>query len=587
MTRININATDLSVLVIGRLEAKYSADGSRILRYYIDFRHKGLNIHKSLSAPEIYILQNKVDALIAAWEKKYSEHQRRTAAYEGFAAGKGLADQISADANVRLTNLSNTLSHTLGIDDRINFESLKDKKPFYKSRFVTSRPTQPKLPGRPEYHAPEIRLRDKLFGRASDIQMRAEQAFRERTIAWEESCRQKQLAFEQASQQWEAEKIKFETSQAAEEQRYKATQERKNAEIDQFVQSLRSGDASTIMEYATLVLEKSDYKELFEKSFDLDYQSDTKTLLIDYELPSPDNMPIIKSARYIKATGDVKETYLPEKTQRSNYDSLCYQICLRTIHEIFESDGYGNIEKVLFNGTATYVNKSTGQDIAACIMSILVARDEFEAIDLSRVDPKSCFKTLKGVSASSLSALAPIPPIIKMNRDDKRFVEAKNTIDGIDDATNLASMDWEDFEHLVRGLFEKEFASRGGDVHITRASSDGGIDAVAFDPDPITGGKIVIQAKRYTRTVGVSAVRDLYGAMQHENASRGILVTTADYGPDAYKFASGKPMTLLTGANLLHLLSKHGYHAKIDILEARREIERHSSQVSGGPSSRA
>ena len=30
-------------------------------------------------------------------------------------------------------------------------------------------------------------------------------------------------------------------------------------------------------------------------------------------------------------------------------------------------------------------------------------------------------------------------------------------------------------------------------------------------PDPITGGKIVIQAKRYTRTVGVNAVRDLFG----------------------------------------------------------------------------
>src|SRR3546814_6159161 len=115
----------------------------------------------------------------------------------------------------------------------------------------------------------------------------------------------------------------------------------------------------------------------------------------------------------------------------------------------------------------------------------------------------------------------------------------------------LASMDWGDFEHLVRELFEKEFATRGGEVKITQASADGGVDAVAFDPDPITGGKIVIQAKRYTRTVGVSAVRDLYGTIQHESASRGILITTADYGPVAYQFASGKPIPLFTGANLL------------------------------------
>lgn len=43
------------------------------------------------------------------------------------------------------------------------------------------------------------------------------------------------------------------------------------------------------------------------------------------------------------------------------------------------------------------------------------------------------------------------------------------------------------------------------------ASRDGGVDCVAFDPRPIFGGKVVIQAKRYKGTVGVSAVRDLFG----------------------------------------------------------------------------
>lgn len=106
-------------------------------------------------------------------------------------------------------------------------------------------------------------------------------------------------------------------------------------------------------------------------------------------------------------------------------------------------------------------------------------------------------------------------------------------------------------------------------MKVTRSSSDGGVDAIAFDPDPISGGKIVIQAKRYTRTVTVSAVRDLFGTVMNEGASKGILVTTADYGPDAYQFATGKPLTLLNGANLLHLMEKHGYNARIDIREAR------------------
>jgi restriction system protein len=51
--------------------------------------------------------------------------------------------------------------------------------------------------------------------------------------------------------------------------------------------------------------------------------------------------------------------------------------------------------------------------------------------------------------------------------------------------------------------------TNGGEVKATQVSRDGGVDAVAFDPDLLREGKVVIQAKRYTNTVGVLAVRDL------------------------------------------------------------------------------
>lgn len=135
---------------------------------------------------------------------------------------------------------------------------------------------------------------------------------------------------------------------------------------------------------------------------------------------------------------------------------------------------------------------------------------------------------------------------------------------------NLAAMDWEDFEHLCRELFERAFASTGAEVKITQASRDQGVDAIIFDPDPLRGGKIIIQAKRYTNLVDVSAVRDLYGAVINEGAIKGILVTTSSYGPDSYSFAKDKPLTLLAGRELLGLLEQHGYKFRIDLAEARR-----------------
>src|SRR5574337_2119353 len=108
----------------------------------------------------------------------------------------------------------------------------------------------------------------------------------------------------------------------------------------------------------------------------------------------------------------------------------------------------------------------------------------------------------------------------------------------------------------------------GLETRQTQASRDGGVDCVAFDPRPIFGGKVVIQTKRYRNTVGVSAVRDLFGTMQNEGASKGILVTTSGYGAASFEFAKGKPIELLSGSNLLYLLSEHaGIEAKIEPLE--------------------
>ena len=202
-------------------------------------------------------------------------------------------------------------------------------------------------------------------------------------------------------------------------------------------------------------------------------------------------------------------------------------------------------------------------------------------INLAQVDPKACFRKLKGISAAKLTGLSAVRPILEISREDKRFIAARPVVDAIDSSTNLAAMDWEDFEQLIRDVFEKEFSADGGEVKITRASRDHGVDAVAFDPDPIRGGKIVIQAKRYTDTVSVSAVRDLYGTILNEGANKGILVTTADYGPDAYDFAKGKPITLLNGSELLYLLQKHGHKARIDLGEARLLIADKERNKSG------
>src|SRR5580658_9590404 len=106
---------------------------------------------------------------------------------------------------------------------------------------------------------------------------------------------------------------------------------------------------------------------------------------------------------------------------------------------------------------------------------------------------------------------------------DERFIADVNVIGEIDHRRNLMELTPSQFEALISNLFQH----MGLDTKLTRASRDGGVDCVAYDSRPVLGGKVVIQAKRYKNTVGVSAVRDLFGTLHNEGASKGILVTTS------------------------------------------------------------
>lgn len=565
MTHVTIHSTNLENIAVGSLQTKWSARGDRILRYYIDVRHKKLNLHKEVSAPEIFILQSKLDALIASWDEKYEIYLKR----QSLLSGQAAADELTTEATLRLESLSRILAHTTHVDDRVDWESLKDHSTYeYPKDFPEPKPSSTPA-SQPKYVEPKVGFFQLILGKKAGILAEAEANHAEAMQQWKDAEDRRKVAMAHAVAQWEQRRKAFWDGHKAQEDTFKSEQAASHALVDQLAAEVASGEEEAVIEHASLVLERSDYDGLFEKSYLLQYDRVRKLMKLAYDLPSIDVLPSTKAVKFVKATGELKESFISDRDRKANFESVAYQVCLRTIHELFEADEAGNIDAILFNGFVEFVDPASGQQKRSCLMSLLVDRESFCAIDVARVDPKACFKSLKGISAASLASLAPIAPVMELDTEDCRFIEAREVGAALDQGTNLAAISWEDFEHLVREVFEKEFAARGGEVKVTQSSSDGGVDAIAFDPDPITGGKIVIQAKRYTRTVGVSAVRDLYGTIMNEGASRGILVSTADYGPDAYKFASGKPITLMNGANLLHMLERHGFQANIDLAAAR------------------
>ena len=568
-------------------------------KYIAEITHRGLNDYKIISSDDSGVLRNKVKAHVAKLEEKWDKIVQKENIVRSKEELQKESEILTKEAIKALKEIDEILLFTLEIDDAINWEQLKDKTKFStqspekelnKLLSAVPKPSEPssfELPKKPEIinFQPKFSLWDNIFKSKKEAKIEQGNNLFEQAIKdWEVKCRQtnednqnlkNEFQKEVSNYEKQIEKIKQKNIEdikkwEKEKAEFISNQEKTNAKVDSMKEMYLKLDPSSVIEYCDLVLNNSIYPESFPKSYEIDYNPESKILIVEYSLPSIEQLPTLNEVKVIK--GELKEYHISDAQILKMFDATMYNITLRTIHELFEADVANAIDAISFNGWVNAINKATGKRENNCILSIQVKKAEFIEINLSQVEPKTCFKKLKGVGSSKLSGLTAIQPILQISKTDKRFTNHYEVADSLDNSTNLASMDWEDFEHLIREVFGKEFSSNGGEVKVTQASRDGGVDAIAFDPDPIRGGKIVIQAKRYTNTVGVSAVRDLYGTVMNEGATKGILVTTADYGPDAYDFVKGKPLTLINGANLLYLLEKHGHQARIDLKEARESM---------------
>lgn len=466
-----------------------------------------------------------------------------------------------------LTTLKTILISTIGINNQIQWKlNDSDYKPFdhkpFEPELFDINLTEPQKPSLPKKSFLDLDFIPFFWNNKMRAYENNLTVWEKKLADWEKKAEKLDSKIKIAKNKWRKDKKLF----------YVALNV-KNKTILDINEQYENISNEGVIKYFELVFGNSTYPDGYNIEYDLSYKAESKTLVVNLSLPTIDSLPEAHDYKLNKTTSEISPVLMKNNDRKSLYDSALQQTVIRTLHEIFDADYMNTVEQVVTNGWVTYIDKSTGNDKTSCIISVSANKEDVQALNLNRLEPNECIKSLKGVVAGPLSNLAPVKPILKLDKNDKRFVESQEILADLNSTTNLAGMDWEEFEHLVRELFEILFSDSSSEVKVTQASNDGGIDAIAFDDDPIRGGKFVIQAKRYTKVVPVSAARDLYGSMISEGANKGILVTTSHFGPETHAFIKDKPISLISGAELVYLLEENGYKVRIDIEAARTKLD--------------
>jgi len=375
----------------------------------VDLDFHEMHLSKTLKSSEFYVLRGKIEDTLRTWETKFQRHLDKV--HKENRAEH--VDELNKEAKEAIESLNNILVHTLSVDDIVDWDSIKRKDAFRinpvklfkdgeKPDFIIfnsfgwptefekiSQPVEPTF----EKVKNEYGIFSKLF-RGKTIK----EDFETRTKKWEQQKEQtnkantsRELFFNKVVASFENKKKYFE-----EEKR------RDNEALENIKLRYKEKDPKAIEEYCDLVLNSSQYPDYFPQNWVLEYRKDSRIAIVEYDLPAPDKLPMVESYKYIKSRDEVSEKTLTQAARKKLYNSVIYQLCIRTIHELFEADVINALDAVAFNGLVTNTNPATGIKETKLIMSIVANKEQFIAFDLSQVDPKATFKHMKGVAAASL-----------------------------------------------------------------------------------------------------------------------------------------------------------------------------------------
>ena len=403
--------------------------------YQIIIRHPELNKLRRIRGSDRFVVEAAAQTQLRAWNEQYAkklaaaerrrDQEARRWELEHYSSE---AEERTREAQAELAEVRGVLGATLTVDDRVDWEKLKQHEPFSQAK-PRQRPFHPIPPEPQEDEArfqPQLGLLDRLWSGSAQRKKDAARAL----FAAEHAAWLKRVATVQASNNaiYEVNLREAEEWQRRHDE-FEAARQAHNAAVDHRRSAYQALDPEAISDYCEMVLSSSKYPDFCPQQFDVSYHPNAKCAIIDYELPPPEDVPRLAEVKFIKSKRDFWETELTRKQFEAMYGDLLCQIALRTIHELFEADVIHAVDTVIFNGNVTALDPASGHNTTRCVLTIRAEKAGFLAVNLRNVDAQTCFRGMGGIAGAKILDLKTVEPLAVIDRTTDRFTAAQDLSD--------------------------------------------------------------------------------------------------------------------------------------------------------------
>lgn len=237
--------------------------------YYKDIQNPHTGETIQVKAADKHSLGLKIQKQYERWEREKVRNER--------AEKKQLAFEKTEEAKADIEALNSILKATLAVDDKIDWVSLLDKRPYPGEK-----------PTIEQFHQGSF---SKSFSFIPALKRKAEEQAKN-----EEASYKKALAeYETKKAEWELEQKKHNSALARKKIAYE------------------KGETDGVETYISMVLDRSNYPDVININEELIYDNKTTTLLIDLDMPSKESLPRVQAFRYIAARDAIEEKMITDK----------------------------------------------------------------------------------------------------------------------------------------------------------------------------------------------------------------------------------------------------------------------------------
>ena len=318
--------------------------------------HEPSHKRRTIRGDDPYLVLRKVNEQqqiwARRWQQKLSLERRRQEQEllcrtpEEFQA-LALARQQELEAQwQQLLTLSSAISEEMLA---LDVSSLRDETPF-----TLARPAEPRavpLPPEPLASAacyqPEVSRMDKLFKKVLERKQQEAAA-----------------AFARDHENWQQNKQHIEANNAVMQQRYQeslqlwelrreqflARQQMLNDRVVEYRRAYLAGEAWAVVDRCDRLLAVGPHPDGFVEEWELEYLADERTLLLEYRLPAPSELPRVAQISYDSSRKGLAKTFLTQEERNGRYDQVLYQLVLANLQLLLAGDEAGVIDRIQFTG---------------------------------------------------------------------------------------------------------------------------------------------------------------------------------------------------------------------------------------------